>query len=50
MIDLLQHHDDNLLVITWHDRQGQYGRMLDRMCQYTLIKKYELLRKQADNV
>ena len=35
MIDLLQHHDDGLLVFGWHDRQGQQGRVLGRMCLYT---------------
>ena len=31
-IYLLQHHDDGLLVIGWHDKQGQHGCVLGRMC------------------
>ena len=34
MIYLMQHHDDGLLVIGWHDRQGQYRRVLGWMCLY----------------
>ena len=34
MIDLLQHHDDGLPEIGWHDRQGQHGYVLGRMCLY----------------
>ena len=39
------------IEIEWHDRRGQHGYVLDRMCQYTPIQKYELLENtQAGNV
>ena len=34
MIDLLQHLDDGLLVIGWHDIRGHHGRVLGRMYLY----------------
>ena len=30
--------------IGWHDRRGQHGCVLDRICLYALIRKCELLR------
>ena len=51
MINLLQHHDDGLLVFGWHDRRGQHDCVLDRMCQNAPIWNYELLKnKQASNL
>ena len=39
------------IEIEWHDRQGQHGCVLDRMCQNAPIRKYELLKNdQAGNV
>ena len=34
------------LEVEWHDRRGQYGCVLDRMCLYAPIRKYELLRNK----
>ena len=35
----------------WHDRRDQHGCMLDQMCRYAPIQKYELLKIiQAGNV
>ena len=34
------------IEIRWHDRRGQHGCVLDRMCLYAPIRKYELLRNR----
>ena len=36
VIVLLHSHDGELLVFRWHDRRGQHGRLLGRMCLYAL--------------
>ena len=39
------------IKVEWHDRQGQHGCVLDRMCRYAPIQKYEMLKSnQAGNV
>ena len=39
------------IEIKWHDRRGQHGCVLDRMCRYALIQKYELrLSRMIDEV
>ena len=39
------------IEIEWHDRRGQHNCVLDRMCRYAPIQKYELLKNnQAGNV
>ena len=39
------------IEVEWHDRRGQHGCVLDRMCQNAPIQKYKLLKNnQADNV
>ena len=38
------------MEIGWHDKRGQHGCVLDRMCLYAPIRKYKLLRMRLGDM